>query len=1024
MKPYRIRLEYAKTAPGKIAITESGTPHISWAVASAPESTLAPASAPTACETQPATAPAPAPTACETQLAPYESQQARRVTVEHDGRAVWSTGWEETAGQSVRYGGAPLTAGEVYTLSIQVRGFGGIESEPAQIRFCPGALPEWAAAWLGEPGTGGGAEAQEPAKPCGDAKPREDGEACDGTKPQDGAEACGDAKPCDSAKPHGDAKPREDREACDGRKPQDGAEAYGDAKPCDSAEACGDAKPCDSAKPCGNAKPREDAVLAFFRDIELAEDAACACLFICGLGYHKAYINGQGVFTSPMNPAYSEYENRCYYTVLPGMEKYLHAGTNRLGVRVASGWRSPHIVCLAGRLPPYSGPTQMSAALRVRYAGGKVEWFFTDGRWQFFYDPTTYANIFMGERHLAGKRVPDWSAPGTPVRSTPVTPVCNAPGTPVRSTPVTPVCSAPGTPVCSASGTPVENPLPAALLAPPRGRLVPQTMEPVAEHEIYPAVSVYQAAPGVHLADFGQNIAGVCRIRIPRGIPAGREIEISHAEILDEDGRLYTAPLRNAKNTDTYVAAGDGKDPEYWQPEFTYHGFRYAEIKGWPEPLLKDDILAVSLYTDIATGGYFTCGSALVSRAHKNAVQTEKANIHSLFTDCPQRDERMGWMNDATVRFESVPYGFDVGRIFPKVVRDCMDVQGADGSITCCAPVAFGERPADPVCSGFLIAGWQAWLHTGNIDILREGYDGFAAWNRLLESRSDGHIVNYSYYGDWAAPSYACESPDNPVSAVTPGVLMSTGYLYYNAVLLARMAELIGRPGDAAEQREKAAKIREAFLAKWWDAETGRVGTGSQACQAFALWLDILPEDGRQKAADLLHSDLVEKNYMFTTGNLCTRYLMDALTRYGYLGDAWALATREEYPSFGYMVQNEATTVWERFELKKEPGMNSHNHPMYGAASYWYYAYIAGLKPLTGAWREFSIRPYLPEKLLSASALVETPFGDISTRWVKRYGEAHLYASVPAGTTAHVVLPWGGQELAGPGFHHWRHGLG
>ena len=217
--------------------------------------------------------------------------------------------------------------------------------------------------------------------------------------------------------------------------------------------------------------------------------------------------------------------------------------------------------------------------------------------------------------------------------------------------------------------------------------------------------------------------------------------------------------------------------------------------------------------------------------------------------------------------------------------------------------------------------------------------------------------------------------------------------------------------------------IRESFLKKWYHAESGTVGTGSQACQAFALWLDILPEEGRQKAAELMRNDLVAKDYRFTTGNLCTRYLIEQLARYGYVDDAWTLLCRQEYPSFGYMLQNEATTVWERFELKKNCVMNSHNHPMHASSYRWLYAYLLGLTPTGGGWRRFSVKPVLPRDLLSASATVETPPGDVTLRWVKRYSEIHIYLTVPHGATADVELPWGDRLAAPEGFHHYAHPL-
>lgn len=724
-----------------------------------------------------------------------------------------------------------------------------------------------------------------------------------------------------------------------------------------------------------------DAVVDFVYDFSCDAPVESACLFVCGLGYHKVELNGAAVFDDPLNPAYSQYDRRAYYSVVPELEKGLRPGKNRLAVRVAAGWRRPDSVCydLVGRIASYTGKTQLSAMLRLRLADGRIVWHRTGETWKCLPDVIAASDLFQGEQREQTRFIPNWSCPGTPLPL-----------------------------------------LPVAITDPPCQTLLPQTLAPIRAQERYAAKSVCEVAPGVWSVDFGQNLAGVCRLKLPRDIPAGTVITLHHMEFLDEDGRLYLPQLRNAASIDTYVAAGDGKDPEYWQPEFTYHGFRYAEISGYPRPLTRGDIEAVSLYTDVFSDSFFTCGEPLLNAVFHASLQGEKSNIHSVLTDCPQRDERMGWLNDATARFAFTPYIADVGRLFPKIVRDCMDVQSSDGSITCTAPFAFGCRPADPVCSSYLIAGWQAWLHTGNLEILAEGFEGFAAWNAFLRAHSENGIVTYSYYGDWAAPAYACPDEEYAVSAVTPGILMSTGFYYYNSVLLAKIATLLEKPERAAEFEEEAACIRKAFLEKWYDPQTGRVGTGSQGCQAFALWLDILPEAGRAAAAELLHRDLVEKGFRFTTGNLCTRYMLEMLTKYGYAEDAYTLLTREEYPSIGFMLQNEATTIWERFELKKNPLMNSHNHPMYGSLSYWFFACLAGLSPQEGGWKRFSCAPCFPEKLLSASAGVPTPYGDVTLRWVRRYGRRYVYLQVPHGTRASVTLPELGTMDIGSGFYHWE----
>ncbi len=730
-------------------------------------------------------------------------------------------------------------------------------------------------------------------------------------------------------------------------------------------------------------KPKKDAVVSFIKDFKRKKTVESACLFVCGLGYHKVYLNGSAIYTNPMNPAFSEYDRRRYYTVLPGIEKYFQCEKNRIVIRIAAGWRGAEITGMLDRAESeldFRGITQMSAMLRIRYADGCVEWICTDESWEYCYGEIVSSSIYMGERCEASYIVKDFSNSKTKLTN-----------------------------LCKAAKAKCEE-----------IQMSPQTMEDVCEQEEYRPRTIIEIEKGVWSIDFGQNIAGVCRLRIPANISAGQTIEIRHMDMLDENGRLYTAPLRNAASTDVYVAAGNGQDFTYWQPEFTYHGFRYAEISGFPDVLTKEDIVAVSQYMSINTENTFSCGNSLINQIYKNIVQTEKSNLHSILSDCPQRDERLGWLNDLTVRLEAAPYSFEVGRLFPKVVRDCRDVQTEDGSITDTAPFGWGNRPADPVCSSYLIAGWQAYIHTGNIDILKEGYEGFCRWNAYLEKSSKDYLINFSYYGDWAAPAYACAEDDSALSVVTPGELMSTGYFYYNSCLLEKMAKVLGLEHDADNHHKLAEKIKESFVRKWVDSKNGCVGTGSQACQAFALWLEILPLQERQKAADYLHKDLVNHEYKFTTGNLCTRYLMDVLTRYGYLEDAWKIATREEYPSLGFMIQNEATTIWERFELKKNPGMNSHNHPMYGAVAYWYFAYLAGIKPLDAGWKQFEFRPYIPEKLLYASAVKETPYGDISVKWAKRCGEIHLYLQVPYGAQARVILPWGKECIAGVGNHHWK----
>lgn len=695
----------------------------------------------------------------------------------------------------------------------------------------------------------------------------------------------------------------------------------------------------------------------FTKEFTLERIPDDAFLLVCGIGYHKVLINEKTADSSLMDPAYSDYAKSCYYVLLPELSGSLKCGRNTLRCVVGDGWRRPDSAFIqtniGERKMRFEGIPQLSAMLFVKYGESWSCRVTTDESWEWSHGPLSENNLFDGSIYDA--RLTEDTRQS------------------VRRVPA------------------------------PGGVMRLQTLEPIRRKETYSPLSVLPIAEDTYIVDFGQNIAGFAALRLPSQTDPGQKITVAYAELLKEDGDLFTEPLREAKATDTYFCSGKENGQTVWEPDFTYHGFRYARITGYGEPLTRECLYAVAVYTDIEKEqSYFTCGSALVNQIHKNAVLCEKSNIHSILTDCPQRDERMGWLNDATVRFEATPYQFEVGRLFPKVVRDILDVQDADGSITCTAPYAFGGRPADPVSSSFLIAGLEALLHTGNTELIADAYDGFRRWEDCLLAHSENSIVTYSHYGDWAAPAYACLSEDHPGSAVTPGILMSTGYSFYNCRLLEQFARLLGRDDDAQYYADLAAQIRAAFLDKWFDPETGVVATGSQGCQVFSLWLAILPEEDRQKAADVLCRDLQKNQYKITTGNLCTRYLFDVLAKYGRIDDAWKILTGEEYPSFGYMIQNEATTIWERFELKKNPGMNSHNHPMYGAVNYWFYAYLCGMQPSAPGWKEFTVKPYFPEKLLSAHAQVETPYGPVTVKWLKQYGQTRLFVSVPFGTTAKI----------------------
>ena len=711
------------------------------------------------------------------------------------------------------------------------------------------------------------------------------------------------------------------------------------------------------------------------REFTLTRPPVSAVLYACGVGCHVLSVNGQAVDSAALDPAVTDFSKTCLYVCDPEFVRFLRPGVNCLGAILGEGWRRNALVKPGEK--PYAGAPALTAMLRLAYADGSVEWILTDENWQAGRGARCQNDLFNGETYDARLTAAGWDEAGFTGFS------------------------------------------PARRMEAPGGVLRPMMIPPITCHRLLRPIACWPVGPDSVVADFGQNLAGVVRLRLPAGMKAGQTVRLRHAEELEEDGTLFTAPLRSARAEDVYIASGDGRDLTVYQPLLTYHGFRYVRVDGLGAGLDADCLSAVELHTDLENGSSFRCGDALVTRIHELCVATERANQHGLLTDCPQRDERQGWMNDATVRFEETPYNFDIGRMFPKVLRDLLDTQDSEGAITCTAPYVFGFRPADPVCSSFLVAGLECLLHTGNREILEETFDAFAAWENCLLAHSENGLVTYGHYGDWAAPAYACRMNsmgDGAESKVTPKEFMSSGYSYYNCRLLERFCGVLNRREEEARWREQAERIRRAMLDAWYDAQNARMCTGSQGCQAFSLWLGLLPEEDARRAARRLRDELVACDYRFTTGNLCTRYLLDVLARYGFLEEAWTLITRQEYPSWGYMIQQEATTVWERFELKKAHGMNSHNHPMYGAIDYWFYAFLCGVRPTAPGWETFDVEPCFPEKLMSAQATVDTVKGPVCIRWFRRYGHLTLHVSVPFGTRARIRFA-GETHEAGSGFH-------
>lgn len=722
---------------------------------------------------------------------------------------------------------------------------------------------------------------------------------------------------------------------------------------------------------------KEHEVQYFVSDFILEELPKRAVLYHSGIGLDKAYINGVSLNDDRLQPAFTNYKKESQYIIDIVDKEILKIGENVIGIAVAGGWRKnlgEYLDNLSEeRKIEFMGNMALNAQLVLYFEDGTKKVIATDENWKCMHGAITHSHLFDGETYDELNEKQEWNTNYNKYEYKPV----------------------------KLSDFNTLN-------------LKPQVIEPVREKRTIKPVADYFTG-GKHIYDFGENFAGVLLLKAKGVCREGTVFKIKHAELLSESGELFTEPLRGAKAEDRYISRGGECDICY-APVFTYHGFRYASLEIEGEFSGEVSLLGISFYTDMDTDCRFRCSDMTVNEFYNCVIRTERANLHSIASDCPQRDERMGWMNDATVRFPAQKYNFMSVRLMEKFVGDVSNEQDEEGRITCTAPFVYGERPADPVCSSYLIAAMEHYLMTGSTDLIKKHYKNFAAWNEYLKTRRQNGILEYSYYGDWAGPEDCCysiatignsdtqklEEYDTGAanSVFVPGELISTAYHYMNYTMLAEFARLTNNAEDEESFLAEADIVRTAFRNKWCK-DSGFVHNGSQACQALALFAGLVEKEYEEEAAKLMNEAVKADGYRLKTGNLTTPMLIKMLYKFGYGDTAWKLFTRCEYPSWGFMMANGATTIWERFELKKECGMNSHSHPMYGASVGALFEGLSGIE-IVSPGKEYCLSPYIPDSIKFYEMKIPTIRGSIYIKCEDRYGSKNAYISVPFGVKVNI----------------------
>jgi alpha-L-rhamnosidase len=554
-------------------------------------------------------------------------------------------------------------------------------------------------------------------------------------------------------------------------------------------------------------------------------------------------------------------------------------------------------------------------------------------------------------------------------------------------------------------------------MAPTRAALVASPAPPVRRVEELRPARVFRTPAGETVFDFGQNMVGWVRLRA-RG-PAGTRVRLRHAEVLDKAGNVYTANLRTAKATDEFVLRGSGAD-ELFEPHFTFHGFRYVAVEGYPGAPGPDALTGVVLHTSMPRTGAFATSNPMLDRLQRNIVWGQRGNFLDVPTDTPARDERLGWTGDAQAFAPTAAFNYDVRGFFAKWLADLAADQRATGAVPDVIPNVFDRaKPEGHSAAGWGDAGtivpWAMYLHYGDRRLLEQQYPSM---KRLVEfqRRQAGDSLLWKsgwHYGDWLA--FATTRSDYP-GATTDKDFLATAFFAHSADLVARAAAALGKQDDARAYRDLFERVRAAF-GREFVSGAGRISPNTQTAYALALEFDLLPPALRAPAAARLAADVRQFGHL-TTGFLGTPHLTAALTNAGHADLAYQLLLRDKYPSWLYPVTQGATTMWERWDGQKpdssfqDVGMNSFNHYAYGAVGAWMYSTLAGLNldPNEPAYRHAVIRPVPGGGLTAVRASLETPYGPLGSAWEIAGGQFRLTTRVPANARATVHLP--GARLA------------
>lgn len=691
-----------------------------------------------------------------------------------------------------------------------------------------------------------------------------------------------------------------------------------------------------------------------------------ATAFITSKGLYKVFINGQKVGNDHLTPGWTSYKNRIQYQTYD-VTSLINQKDNVIGAQLGSGWFRTNLGWSDNK-NFYGKETALLLQINIKYTDGTTGHIITDGSWKASEGPVRYAEIYNGEIYDARKEIKNWLANDFNDQSW-------------NQVKILPFGSE---------------------------RLISTYNEPIRKKESFKPKQIFKTPNGETVIDFGQNLVGW--VRIKGSASSGKVLQWKHFEVLDKNGNVYMNNMRVAKVNTTYTFKGEGT--EEYAPSFTFYGFRYIWIDQGQDLANNISFEAEALYSDMQMTGHFECSDPLINQLQHNIQWGQRGNFLDVPTDCPQRDERLGWTGDAQAFGRTAGFNFHTHNFFKKWLKDVAFDQLDNGSVPFVVPNILGQGAAGSAgwADVATIMPWDVYLMYGDKRVLEDQYESMKKWVEFMRSKSKNNLWNTGFhFGDWLF--YSRNNDTDGTSAVTDKYLIAQCFYAHSTNLLIKAAKVLGKNEDVQSYTELLSKIKKAYLDEY-ATPNGRLIANTQTAYVLALQFDMFPESIRPKAASYLADNIMRYNHL-TTGFLGTPYLNHVLSANGYDSLAYKLLHRKEYPSWLYPVTKGATTIWERWDGIQPDGnfqaesMNSFNHYAYGAIGDWMYQQIAGIRPDESepGYKRFTIKPNPGGQLTSAKVSLLTYYGTIRSSWEKKEKDLSMQIEIPVNTRAMVYIP-------------------